>query len=235
MEANTNNTQHIFAERLKKLRIEAGLSQDVLAKKLGVSRGSISFYENCDRIPDIIFLVSASSLFGVSPDYLLGISNVPTIDKDQRLSAACEATGLSYEAILQIIDIRKCGDIELLSALLENPLFTKAVSNVYKALSCKYLKTIVDDTAILESEISQHIRRLYSLFSGNVAITPRLVSSESFLQTAQEYFKEAASEAIEIVKNNHSMDEKLLRGAEREISAFIEEMKFFIIEKELED
>ena len=42
-----------FAERLRDLREAAGLTQKQLADELGVSRGSISYYENCERVPDI--------------------------------------------------------------------------------------------------------------------------------------------------------------------------------------
>lgn len=63
-----------FADRLRELRIEKQLTQEQLGKNLGVSRGSISFYENCDRVPDIVFLVTTANYFGVDIGYLLGTS-----------------------------------------------------------------------------------------------------------------------------------------------------------------
>lgn len=64
--------QQEFAKRLKTLRTATGLTQGQLAERLGVSRGSISFYENCDRVPDILFLNTVSEFFGIDPDYMLG-------------------------------------------------------------------------------------------------------------------------------------------------------------------
>lgn len=64
--------QQMFASRLKSLREASGLSQADLAEKLGVSRGSISNYENCTRIPGITFLCRASDFFSVGTSYLLG-------------------------------------------------------------------------------------------------------------------------------------------------------------------
>lgn len=64
-----------FANRLKQLREEKGLSQTQIADELGISRGSVSFYENGDRTPDIDILVKVCSSFDVSPEYMLGMSN----------------------------------------------------------------------------------------------------------------------------------------------------------------
>lgn len=63
-----------FANRLKKLRVEKGLSQEDFGKEIGVSRGSISYYEKEERVPDIVVLAAVSKYFNVSTDYLLGIS-----------------------------------------------------------------------------------------------------------------------------------------------------------------
>lgn len=92
----------LFSERLKALREKAGLNQSQLAEKLGVSRGSISFYENGDRIPDIVFLHGVAELFQVSADWLIGLSDTKTVDAD--LKAVCEYTGLSEEAISYILE-----------------------------------------------------------------------------------------------------------------------------------
>lgn len=71
-----------FAERLKDCREKAHLKQTELADKLGVSRGSISFYENGDRTADIEFLSNAAKFFDVSTDWLLGLTKVKSTDPD---------------------------------------------------------------------------------------------------------------------------------------------------------
>ena len=86
-----------FAIRLKLLREERNLSQADLADKLGVSRGSISFYENCDRTPDIEFLVKASDFFDVSFNYLLGKSESKSSDVETE--GICIKTGLNASTI----------------------------------------------------------------------------------------------------------------------------------------
>lgn len=61
----------IFADKLINLRKKAGMSQEELADKLGVSRQSVSKWESAQSIPDISKIIELSQIFGVSTDYLL--------------------------------------------------------------------------------------------------------------------------------------------------------------------
>jgi transcriptional regulator with XRE-family HTH domain len=75
--------KEIFSKRLKILREEKGISQTELAEKIGVSRGSISFYENGDRLPDIEILGKIQEYFSVDYDFLLGKSNFKTKEREK--------------------------------------------------------------------------------------------------------------------------------------------------------
>lgn len=60
-----------FAEKLKSLRKGAGMSQEKLAEKLGVSRQAITKWETDGGIPDIENIMAISALFNLSIDHLL--------------------------------------------------------------------------------------------------------------------------------------------------------------------
>ena len=62
----------MFKERLKELRIEKNLTQDKLAKLVGMSKMTISHWESGYCEPSIAQLVILSNLFEVSVDYLVG-------------------------------------------------------------------------------------------------------------------------------------------------------------------
>lgn len=62
-------------ERIRELRVASGLSQVELAKKLGVSKQSVSNWENDNIQPSIEMLVKIARTFNVSTDYLLGQDN----------------------------------------------------------------------------------------------------------------------------------------------------------------
>lgn len=60
-----------FAEKLKSIRRQTGMSQEQLAEKLGVSRQAVTKWETDAGIPDIENLMAISSLFDISIDELL--------------------------------------------------------------------------------------------------------------------------------------------------------------------
>ena len=62
-----------FKERLKELRSEKGLSQQQLAKLIGVSQKAIDFWEKGINEPKASYVVALSKFFDISADYLLGL------------------------------------------------------------------------------------------------------------------------------------------------------------------
>lgn len=60
-----------FAEKLKFIRKQAGMSQEQLAEKLGVSRQAVTKWETDAGIPDIENIMAISALFDISIDELL--------------------------------------------------------------------------------------------------------------------------------------------------------------------
>lgn len=60
-----------LSEKIYSLRKERGLSQERLAEELNVSRQAVSKWENGTSFPEHEMLVTISSYFGVSVDYLV--------------------------------------------------------------------------------------------------------------------------------------------------------------------
>ncbi len=61
----------ILADKIIDLRKKAGMSQEELAEKLGVSRQSVSKWESAQSTPDLNRILKMSEIFGVSTDVLL--------------------------------------------------------------------------------------------------------------------------------------------------------------------
>jgi transcriptional regulator with XRE-family HTH domain len=67
------------SNRIREARIKNHLTQEELAEKLHTEKNQISRWENGKSIPRSEYLVSMSNILGVSVDYLLGLSDEPTI------------------------------------------------------------------------------------------------------------------------------------------------------------
>ena len=59
-------------EKLQTLRLKYGYSQKQVAEKLGISSSIVSGYETGERTPSTDVLLSLSSIYHCSTDYLLG-------------------------------------------------------------------------------------------------------------------------------------------------------------------
>ena len=90
--------------RLKELRKDKEMSQAQLGEILGVSKVSVSGYENGTRVPSVEILLMMLDVFKVSADYLLG----------RELNVICE-DDLNLPVCLSL------GDIEIIRELRSKP------------------------------------------------------------------------------------------------------------------
>lgn len=82
----------MFYERIKELRLSLGINQVRFASKLGVTKQCVSNWENGNLQPSMDMLIRIAQTFSVSADYLLGLSDKPSLD----------VNGLSSEQILHL-------------------------------------------------------------------------------------------------------------------------------------
>ena len=142
-------------EQIKHYRNQAGLSQEKMAEKIGVSRQAITKWENGTGTPDIANLMAIADLFQISVDELL--SN----EKSEKKQA-----DYIYESRTEYdIDGKKNFDIKLggahtvdLKAYDGEKIAVDLFSNVYKNLQADY-KVKIDD---IKNRIDVDLNRLNS-------------------------------------------------------------------------
>ncbi len=111
-----------LGKQLKEARAGANLSQEELAKRIGVSRQTISNWENCRSYPDIGSLIKLSDLYGLSLDAMLkedrGIpEHFEDLSKKRR--HACQIT-LEVGILMDLFGILLAGqEFPVLSAILQ--------------------------------------------------------------------------------------------------------------------
>lgn len=85
----------MLSQRTYELRTSFNWTQVQLAQKLGVTKQTISNWENDNIQPSIDMLVRLSGIFNASTDYLLGLSPTNSINVD----------GLPTEFVSHIVQI----------------------------------------------------------------------------------------------------------------------------------
>jgi transcriptional regulator with XRE-family HTH domain len=111
-----------FGERIRELRRKKGLSQKLLADRMGMQEATLSRYENDKRVYQWDSLIKLADALDTSVDYLLG--RTPISASIERLVSASEFSGkgpsfleaysklrpddqnLMMERLLTIYDIR---------------------------------------------------------------------------------------------------------------------------------
>lgn len=108
----------MLGEQIKKLRIAKHINQVQLAEHLGVTKQSISNWENNNILPSIDMLKKIAQFFNCSTDYLLELNtNKVFID----------TTNLSLEQSIHIQQLIK--DMELLNKHISEVAVTKEANN----------------------------------------------------------------------------------------------------------
>jgi len=67
-----------FGKRLAELRKKAGLSQAEFAKKVGIKRPMVDYYERRSPNPTADFVIKAAAVLGCTTDELLGVASEST-------------------------------------------------------------------------------------------------------------------------------------------------------------
>lgn len=127
-----------FATRLRELMKDKKVTQQELATSVGTTRQAISQYADGSVQPNIEKLYKIAEYFHISADYLLGMSDVATLNADTK--AINKMLGLSEIAIESLKR-----DIELVRSCAE-----KGIIDV----------SDIDNTEVLLHEYAQHMRIL---------------------------------------------------------------------------
>ena len=63
----------LLANALRKLRMEKGISQSQLARRLVVDRSTVAHWERGSRLPDAAMILRIADTLGVDANYLLDL------------------------------------------------------------------------------------------------------------------------------------------------------------------
>lgn len=117
-----------FHEILNELRVSKGVTQEEVANAIGVAKSTFAKYDRGEREPNFDTLKKIARYFGVTADYLLGLSNSRIGANDDVL----RETGLDDDAITALRTMR---GVEALNEVLRLPSFASFIFQLFVAAS----------------------------------------------------------------------------------------------------
>ena len=131
--------QTVFSKRLKALHENTNEKQADTAANLGVTRQSFNNWLNAVNEPDFATLIKIAKYYNTSVDYLLGLSDIESLDSN--IKTSCTTTGLSQAAVEKLAlwtsaDDRRKLWTDYLSYYITSPDFEKALEYINKAHNC---------------------------------------------------------------------------------------------------
>lgn len=165
-------------------RINAALAlrdkkQKELAKAIGVADNAVSYYCNGDRVPNYEQLIAIAQYLEVSADYLLGLSNEPTTDKEKQF--VCDYTGLS-EVVIDCLRLEATNQLAAHIGKVTNELcLSPKAQEFYSAL---YFYLLSDTAKIKSSDIfAPGINPEMSTYEEGIAYSVRESKGDTITET----------------------------------------------------
>lgn len=166
-----------FLDRLIELNRRKYKSQARLAAEVGVARSTVAGWFAGNSVPGSRDLKGLAQAYGVSTDYLLGLSN--TESPDVSVKAAVAYTGLSEKAVRWLhigIDDFECDgeglseeekrlNLRMASKLIQSRSFTKIIYELIDVVKAAYLERILENLEDQHSENAASKEDLYFCFA----------------------------------------------------------------------
>lgn len=182
--SSQKNRDALFPTILRKLREDAGISQATLAKSLNISKSTIGLYETGDTLPDAKTLYNIANYFGVSSDFILGLSLAKSTDPD--IKATCKTLGLSEDVVRKIV--KSCKDPDSAFAfmvLLDTTEFWQIIDTIIAFLTINAEGSYSEnDLVALDDEVRKQTK-------GALRVVPALIEKALILESAKRYLEDA--------------------------------------------
>ena len=149
-ERKTDNYYGVFPERLRKIMEEHETTQQELADYLGKSRQAIGYYADGSSSPDWETLSALARYFGVSSDWLLGLSDIKSMNIT--IKAMCQYTGLS-EDVISVLTGMSDADIKTVNFMIASYPFKTLIS--YMTMFLETRNVISDVKSLPEDTLKQ--------------------------------------------------------------------------------
>lgn len=206
-----------LGEKIKLLRKQRNISQEVLANFLGVSFQAVSKWENCSTMPDVMMIPAIASFFGISTDELFDFNhyeiekNIEAIveehnkcwETDKAQAEKIIREGLKkypgndvlLNCLIGVLPLPERSDevIAVAKALVESTKFDEVRFDAYRIMAKAYKS---QGEYKLTKEAVEHIPEIYFT---KLEIAAQLLEGDEMYEAAQKQKKLSIDTAIDML------------------------------------
>ena len=176
--------KNVFSERLTQLREDRGLKRQEVADALEISRASLEYYEKGQRKPDIEVAARIAKYYGVSTDYLVGVSAAQvTASENETLKTVCDYLGISEASAEQVSYLTSIGYSTNMDAILSSEIIEilttslddydkKSIEKAIAYMTLSEAKTKKDKESLKEEYRQRRTERAHGIHHHGCVIRP---------------------------------------------------------------
>ena len=167
------DNKKLMGYRLAQALDKRGMQQKELAKSLGVTDNTISYFCSGARTPNALQLLAIADTLNVSTDYLYGRTKDGDYSSDKKTAVASAATGLDTDTIKKLGEwsgnpLRR----KLLNALLTADTFADALRYLEMACGLQSKLRDVSDETKGAVDYFNYLSATHERGSGNIELAP---------------------------------------------------------------
>lgn len=193
----------VFRDRFREL--QGDMSNTEFAEFLGISRQTVGFYCNGERIPDALGLKSIAEKCDVSADWLLGRSDLVYKESNEETAKTLELPERFISELRFILDRSLVYEVNALKNILASDGFWEAIQAIaFAAFNCLAAGEsgiegeVTDETKLEIRKLDDEVRKV----TNQVFCACRTSFAVNGLQfRAQECFNHTVEEYLETIKS----------------------------------
>lgn len=230
MNKATNNyhADSIFPSRLRSLMDEKKVTQAELAKICGVQRQSVAQWREGNTRPEILSLGKIAEFFGVSSDYLIGLTDNKTTDKATQ--DLCSTLGLSEKAINALKGEFEYCEVQSASFNMSNLTFEEIEKATKELVEDTKRNDLSDMRNIINILIEEHVEDLAGKRSDR-SLLSQLIDFEHYLSNNLSDFEK---EILQVMLDRGMINDQLVLTRRCRITATIQEITAYLVDKSKE-
>ena len=189
-----------FPTRLRAIMEEKNLTQQDIATAIGKTRQAVGYYADGSSSPDWKTIVKLSEFLSVSTDFLLGRSNVRSVEGNEYTAASLgiPESFIDYFSLFKDIDPSEAPVKKVVGSFLSHPSFIDSVNSIAMLTDFYFYppNRAATEKNWSSSDIDKLKDELFDLTGGEYIIARSVLSANILIDAAENRLREVVHSSV---------------------------------------